>query len=302
MAETGLLVDVRDVRMVFGKKRALDGVNLSVGSGEVVGLVGPNGAGKSTLMRVLSGTSQCTGGSGHVLGTSIGSGRRRVPFVGVMIERPTFVETLDGPSNLRLLAGIRGEIGDDRIDEVLELVGLSAAAKARVRNYSQGMRQRLSLAQAIMERPRLLVLDEPTNGLDPDGIIEMRAILRGQARAVGCGVLISSHLLAEVEAVCDRVVLIERGRVRDEFRPGGTGHARIRLELADARQAHLVSACDGVLSTQEVAQPGQLTIEASIAVPDLVIALVNAGVRVEAIFRHAGRLEDVYRQKVGRDA
>lgn len=302
MAEGGVLLDVRGVRKSFGSKRALDGIDLRVTAGEVVGLVGPNGAGKSTLMKVLCGTSSCSSGAGHVLGAPITPGRRHMPFVGVMIERPTFIETLDGRANLRMLAGIRREIGHERIEEVLEHVGLADAAKVRVRAYSQGMRQRLSLAQAIMERPRLLVLDEPTNGLDPDGIIEMRGILRDQAHTTGCGILISSHLLAEVEAVCDRVILIERGRVREEFSPGDTGRAHVRLELADPSQASLVAACEGVIALAEGESPGRLTVETSRAIPDLVVELVGRGVRIEAILRDVGRLEDVYRSKVGRGA
>lgn len=222
--------------------------------------------------------------------------------MGVMIERPTFIEMLDGRANLRLLAGIRGETSDDRIDEVLELVGLGDTRRVRVRQYSLGMRQRLSLAQAIMERPRLLVLDEPTNGLDPDGILEMRRLLRDQVHMEGCGVLVSSHLLAEVEAVCDRVILIERGRIRGEFRPGDNPQSEIRLEVSDPVQACLVELIDGVEAVAEGESESHLVVRTDMAVPDLVRALVESGVGIEAVYRRAARLEEVYRETVGRSA
>ncbi len=296
------LVDVRGVHKAYGHKRALAGVDLVVSPGEVVGLVGPNGAGKSTLMKVLCGVASCMQGSGHVLGASIDDRRRELPFMGVMIERPTFIEMLDGRANLRLLAGIRGETSDDRIDEVLELVGLGDTRRVRVRQYSLGMRQRLSLAQAIMERPRLLVLDEPTNGLDPDGILEMRRLLRDQVHMEGCGVLVSSHLLAEVEAVCDRVILIERGRIRGEFRPGDNPQSEIRLEVSDPVQACLVELIDGVEAVAEGESESHLVVRTDMAVPDLVRALVESGVGIEAVYRRAARLEEVYRETVGRSA
>ena len=212
----GALATLSGVSKRRGRKVVLDGVSLAIEPGTVIGIVGPNGAGKSTLLRLLAGFTEPTEGNGCVLGHAIGSSRQPTPFVGYMPERPGFVEHLSGPANLRMLAAIRGQIGRSGVAEALGRVGLDPSDRKPVRAYSLGMRQRLSLAQATMERPQLLLLDEPTNGLDPHGVVLVRETLRANARA-GAAVVISSHLLAEVETLCDRVLLLSGGRLAEEW-------------------------------------------------------------------------------------
>ena len=205
-------VRLRGVSKDYGRHHVLRDISLKVGHGEVVGLVGPNGTGKTTLLGIMSGLIRPSDGSGCVLGESIGPNKRPTPFVGIMLEKPAFIEHRSACANLRFLAAIRGRLGDREIEQALADVGLSCRDRRPVRAYSQGMRQRLSLAQAVMERPRLLLLDEPTNGLDPLGVIELRRTVREVAQQ-GAAVIVSSHLLAEVAALCSRIVIVVDGRV-----------------------------------------------------------------------------------------
>lgn len=295
---TTSLVDVRGVKKVYGRKVVLEDVTLAVRSGEVVGLVGPNGAGKTTLIRIISGMSRPTSGQGTVLGRDVGASDGQVPFMGLMVERPMFIETLSGRKNLALLFGIRGEGDESWVSDVLARVGLDPGDRKPVRSYSLGMRQRLSLAQAIGERPPLVVLDEPTNGLDPSGIIEMRGLVRTLADRDRMGVLLTSHLLGEVEAVCDRVIVISGGRVQRVYSPMADRERIVMiLEVASADDAARVSSIAGV---SVVGSDGPLILRIRIDgdAPSTVRALVQAGVGIESLQRDRGGLERAYMEAV----
>jgi ABC-2 type transport system ATP-binding protein len=193
----------------YGDLAAVDGVDLTVRAGEVYGFLGPNGAGKTTTLRMVLGLIRPTAGSVRVLGHAPGPGR--LDGVGALIEGPAFYPYLSGRDNLRVLARYTGVPGA-RIDAVLDTVDLRGRAKDPYRAYSLGMKQRLGVAAALLKDPQLLVLDEPTNGLDPAGMAEMRSLIR-RVGASGRTVLLSSHLLGEVEQICDRVGVIARGRI-----------------------------------------------------------------------------------------
>jgi ABC-2 type transport system ATP-binding protein len=195
----------------FGAVTAVDHLTVELPEGGVVGLLGPNGAGKSTLIRMLLGLVRPTDGDATVLGASIRWPERYAARVGALVESPAFVPGLSARANLRSLAELR-HLRPGRVDEVLETVGLSGRDREPVRNFSLGMKQRLGIAFALLPDPDLLVLDEPTNGLDPAGIVEIRGLLRSLGRT-GRTVLVSSHLLAEVEAMCDHAVVIRHGRL-----------------------------------------------------------------------------------------
>ncbi|MCL2503628.1 MAG: ABC transporter ATP-binding protein [Coriobacteriia bacterium] len=207
-----LAVRLRGVTKQYRRQTALKAVSLTLASGSITGLVGPNGAGKTTLLKLLAGLISPTDGSGSVFGHEFSPHRRAMVFVGLMPEHPAFIEYLSGAANLRAFAAIRNQIGEKEIADALAHVGLDANDRKPVRAYSQGMRQRLSLAQAIMEQPRLLLLDEPANGLDPHGVVMLRDVVKDMA-AQGCTVVLSSHLLSEVETVSERVLLIDGGRI-----------------------------------------------------------------------------------------
>ena len=193
----------------YGPLTAVDDLHLTVHPGEVYGFLGPNGAGKTTTLRMLLGLVRPTAGTVRLLGRPPGAGR--LAGVGALIEGPAFYPYLSGRDNLMVLARYSG-VGADRAALVLDLVDLTDRAGDRYAGYSLGMKQRLGVAAALLKDPRLLILDEPTNGLDPAGMADMRTLLR-RLGAGGCTVLVSSHLLGEVEQVCDRVGVISGGRL-----------------------------------------------------------------------------------------
>lgn len=195
----------------FGDRVVVSDLALSIPSGSVCGLIGPNGAGKTTTIRMLLGLVRPTSGSGTVLGHSLTDPAAYLSSVGALIESPSCYPTLSGRANLKVLARLGG-IDDSRIANVLERVGLTERAADPYRTYSLGMKQRLGIAAALLPEPSLLVLDEPGNGLDPAGIVEIRLLMRSLSD-LGITILVSSHLLAEVEQVCDHVIMINTGRL-----------------------------------------------------------------------------------------
>jgi ABC-2 type transport system ATP-binding protein len=190
---------------------AVDGVDIDLPAGVVGGFVGPNGAGKTTTIQLLLGLVAPTGGTARVLGESIAHPERYLRRVGALIESPFFYPALSGRRNLQVLTRL-GRLDDSRIDEVLAIVELSNRADDRVKTYSLGMKQRLGVAAALLPDPDLVILDEPTNGLDPAGIREMRNVMRGLADR-GITVLVSSHLLGEIQAICDHLMMIDHGKI-----------------------------------------------------------------------------------------
>jgi len=205
------VVTTTDLTRRFGAITALDAVTLELPPGGIVGLVGPNGSGKSTLIRTLLGLIRPTSGAATVLGHPITNPKTYASGVGAMIESPAFVASLSARANLTSLAHLHGT-PMPRVDEVLAQVGLFGRDREPVRRFSLGMKQRLGIAAALLTEPNLLILDEPTNGLDPAGIVEIRGLLRAIARD-GRTVIVSSHLLSELEAICDHLVIIRFGKV-----------------------------------------------------------------------------------------
>ncbi|MBO9325907.1 MAG: ABC transporter ATP-binding protein [Roseiflexus sp.] len=196
----------------FGDRVAVDRINLEVRSGEIFGFLGPNGAGKTTTISMLLGLIRPTSGRAFVLGYDIQKETAAaLREVGAMIESPAFYPYLSGRDNLRVLARAAG-LPDRRVDEVLEQVDLSSRARDRFSAYSQGMKQRLGIAAALLHRPRLIMLDEPTNGLDPAGQLEIRNLVRSLADS-GRTVFLCSHMLHEVEQICQRVAILKQGRI-----------------------------------------------------------------------------------------
>jgi ABC-2 type transport system ATP-binding protein len=213
LVEAGAALVARGLAKRYGRQVALDGLDLRVPNGTVYGFLGPNGAGKTTTMRILTGLVHPDAGSVELLGRPFGRGDRRALFdVGALIEAPSFYPFLSGRENLRALAASGAPVPRGRVDEVLDLVSLRDRAGDRVSGYSMGMRQRLGIAAALLNDPKLLLLDEPANGLDPAGIVGMRETLRALA-AQGRAVLVSSHILSEVEQLADVVGIIARGRL-----------------------------------------------------------------------------------------
>ena len=241
----GLALATRGLRKSYGKRLALDGLDLSVPNGVVYGFLGPNGAGKTTTMRLLTGLLHPDAGTIDLLGKPFRRGdRQRLFDVGALIESPSFYPYLNGRQNLRALAAAGASVPAGRIEELLELVGLRDRARDKLAGYSLGMKQRLGIAGALLSDPKLLLLDEPANGLDPAGIVAMRETLRRLA-ASGKTVFVSSHLLAEVQVLADVVGIIAAGKlVREgtlDAMLNDQGVVRVRVALAqfDAARAIL---------------------------------------------------------------
>ncbi|MGO4258910.1 ABC transporter ATP-binding protein [Marmoricola sp. RAF53] len=247
-----LVVEATGLRKTFGgglrggRVVAVDDLDLQVERGTVHGFLGPNGSGKTTTIRMLLGQTRPDRGDIHVLGAQLPYGRRKVAHrVGAVVERPRFSPDLSGRRNLELLAGLAG-VPRARVDAVLERVGLDGAGRDRYRGYPPGMRQRLGVASALLRAPELLILDEPSHGLDPAEIIEMRELIRSLG-ADGVTVLLGSHILAEVQQVCAAVTIIGDGKVLATGRVEdllGESAARTRVEVAypDAAAKHLTAA------------------------------------------------------------
>ena len=206
-----IAVEVSGLTKDFGSFRAVDDLTFELPQGDVIGFVGPNGAGKSTTIRMLLGLIRPTAGSGQVFGEPIDNPPAYMDRVGALVESPTLYPQLSGYRNLLVLTRL-ADLPTARIDEVLDIVKLTHRAQDRYSDYSLGMKQRLGIAAALLQDPDLLILDEPTNGLDPAGTVEMRSLLRGLGEA-GTTVMVSSHLLSEIQAACDRLVMIQRGQM-----------------------------------------------------------------------------------------
>ena len=252
MTDTNLALATRGLRKSYGSRLALDGLDLSVPTGVVYGFLGPNGAGKTTTMRVLTGLVHPDGGAIEMFGRPFNRrDRRRLFDVGALVETPAFYPYLSGRDNLRALAASGAPTPARRVDEVLEVVGLRERGSDKVSRYSLGMKQRLGIAGALLNDPKLLLLDEPSNGLDPAGIVAMRDMLRHLA-AIGKTVFISSHLLAEVQQMADVVGIIAAGRLVREGSMqellAGEGIVRVRVEPAEVAAA---AATLGRLTTPE---------------------------------------------------
>ena len=237
----GLALATRGLRKSYGKRLALDGLDLSVPAGVVYGFLGPNGAGKTTTMRLLTGLLHPDAGTIELLGKPFRRGdRHRLFEVGALVESPSFYPYLNGRQNLRALAAAGDHVAPKRVDEMLELVGLHERSKDKVSGYSLGMKQRLGIAGALLSDPKLLLLDEPANGLDPAGIVAMRETLRRLA-AGGKTVFVSSHLLAEVQVLADVVGIIAAGKlVREgplETLLNDQGVVRVRVAPAQVEAA-----------------------------------------------------------------
>ena len=206
-----LAISVSQLSKVYGDRQAVNQASFEVPVGSICGFVGPNGSGKTTTMRMLLGLIKPTHGSGTVLGEDIKHPEKYLSQVGAMIEGPAFYPALSGAENLRVLASIGG-FSQNRVATLLEQVGLGDRGDSKYKTYSLGMKQRLGIAAALLPQPKLLVLDEPTNGLDPSGIQEIRNLIKDMAKS-GTSIFVSSHLLSELEMISDHLVMLREGKV-----------------------------------------------------------------------------------------
>jgi ABC-2 type transport system ATP-binding protein len=278
------IIETQHLSKRFGERQAVFDLNLEVPRGSAFGFLGHNGAGKTTLIRMLLGLTAPTAGTMHMLGRALPQAHSNVlARVGAIVEEPHFHGHLSGRENLRVIAAVRGPEAMGRIDSSLRRVGLLDRADDRVRTYSQGMRQRLGVARCLLADPELLILDEPMNGLDPGGILELRTMIRdlvGEGRTV----FLSSHLLDEVEKTCDAAAVIDRGRLIAQG-PINTLLAQDRAELEiGCGQTHLaLDVLDGhpaVINARETLDGLRVILTEIEAAAQINATLVESGVPV----------------------
>ncbi|MGI5127566.1 ABC transporter ATP-binding protein [Pseudonocardia sp. CA-107938] len=292
------------LRKVFGATVAVDGIDLEVPAGSVLGMLGPNGSGKTTLIRMLLGLTRPTAGTVELLGHPVpAAADRALPHVGALVEGPGFHPFLSGRENLARMAAaeplLPSRDARGRVAAVLERVGLAAAADRRYRGYSLGMKQRLGLAAALLVPRRLVVLDEPTNGLDPAGTRDVRRII-GELHAGGATVIVSSHLLAEVEATCTHVAVLQAGGLvatgeLSALLASGTGGLVVVTPEVDGA-VRALRATGATAYRAESAEPAVVVGEDGPPAPEVIALLVRAGIPVHEARRRRTNLEELFAQ------
>ena len=287
------MLKINALRKSFGGKPALRGISLSVGKGEIHGLLGHNGAGKSTTLGIILGMVMADSGEVTIDGIPVSSQRSQaLRKVGAIFEAPAFYDYLSGWENLRILMGYSGGFDADAAQKTVDEVGLTQRIHSKVRTYSHGMRQRLALAQALLPEPELLLLDEPTDGLDPEGIKWFRDFILNLRDSRGMTVLFNSHLLAEVELMCDRVTILRQGELVFEGAIDGLREEtdRFAADLDCWEKAMPVILSQG----GNMAAPGIIQIPHGSDPSILLAALVQAGIKLRSFSPVRRSLEDVY--------
>ncbi|WAA09817.1 ABC transporter ATP-binding protein [Fervidibacillus albus] len=292
-----------DVKKTIKKKEIIKGISLQVKQGEVYGLIGPNGAGKTTTIRMIVGLMNMSGGDIKILGESIrhnftGSIRN----VGAIVENPKFYPFMSGMQNLKHFANMYDHLPKDRIKEVVSLLGLEKVIHQKVKTYSLGMRQRLGIAQAILHKPKVLILDEPTNGLDPAGIREIREYIRKLADVEQVAVIISSHLLAEIELICDQIGIIQHGeliteRVVGEVDVDENENTKVIFDIQE------IDVAKGVLTEMEIPfmeEKNRLVVEMKRDhIPTVVKSFVEKDISIFGVTAVQASLEDQFLELTG---
>ena len=288
-------IRLENLRKAFRGKPALHGVSFAVERGEIFGLLGHNGAGKSTALGILLGQVFPDEGEAFIGGISVQRERARaLAKVGAIFEAPRFYDYLSGWRNLEIFTSYSAVVPRKQMEDAVEFVGLTARIHDKVGAYSQGMRQRLGVAQALLPEPEIVLLDEPTNGLDPEGIAEMRALIQRLNRERGFTVLFCSHLLSEVEQLCDRVAILNQGSLIytgrwHDLAPKGQ---RFRLDVEPWEKI------PALLNGASVVEPGVIELPTGADIADIVVRLVQAGVKVRTVQPERLTLEQLYLQRV----
>ncbi|OJU12825.1 MAG: bacitracin ABC transporter ATP-binding protein [Clostridiales bacterium 43-6] len=295
-----IVLQTENLSKSFGSRKIIDNISLSVYAGEVFGFLGPNGAGKTTTIKMIMGFLGIDSGSISVCGLNLKKDyENAMAQVGGIVENPEMYKTLSGLTNLKMYARLHDGVTPERIQEVVRLVGMEQRIKEKVKKYSLGMKQRVGLAQAILHRPKLLILDEPTNGLDPAGIRELRDILKNLAHKENTAVLVSSHLLAEMQLMCDRVGIINNGKLIgvkqiNELLDDATVTPRYRFYTSEAAKASEILSSDySVVLKNVTGEYIELQIYEN-KVPDINFLLAGGGVPITGIHKVETSLEEAF--------
>lgn len=296
---------VTNVSKSFGRKKIIDNVSFEIYPGEVFGFLGPNGAGKTTMIKMIMGFLSMDEGSVEINGFDREKNyEKAMRSIGGIVENPEMYKDMTGRENLRMYARLQSRIQKERIEEVLTIVGMQDRADEKVRKYSLGMKQRIGVAQAMVHKPRVLILDEPTNGLDPAGIRELRDILIKLAHEEQVAVMVSSHLLSEMQMMCDRVGIIDRGRLLDiktmeELRnlSGGASTQRIKVSRpSEASEVLKGLGFDKIANITDSEMDVQVN---GVDIPRVVKALVDGGFDISGVRLLESSLEDAFLRITG---
>ena len=304
MQEPEIVLDVRNLSKKIGKSLIINDVSFQLNQGEVLGLLGPNGSGKTTILKMLVGLLKPSSGAIHIKSFNINTQfAKAITHVGAIIENPILYDYLSGTDNLVHFFRMTERFSYERIDEMIELLKMEDYIQDKVFTYSLGMRQRLGLAQALLHQPSILLLDEPTNGLDPEGIMNLRETLRKLATEQGVSIIISSHILSEIELICDSVLVmndgqcIERGFIRDLGNGANTKHMYVFTLLHTEAAKRILQDHYGSESIDQHTTGFSINLETQ-EVADLNRLLVTSGIDVIGIQRRDSPLEDLFVHKL----
>jgi len=293
-----VVIQTNNLTKSFGRQIAVRDLTLRVGIGDVYGFLGPNGAGKSTTIRMLLGLIRPNRGEALLFGCNISKNRREIlKDVGALVEAPSFYKYLTARDNLRILSRLSGGCTEKRIDEVLDVVGLLDRANDKVCTFSHGMCQRLGVAQALLPQPKVVILDEPTSGLDPQGIKDMRELIKWLATEQKVTVFLSSHLLHEVEQVCNRVGIIHRGKLLAEGNVDQLLQRKTEVVEFTVDDASRAAEVVRHFEWAEITAVNTSRMEVQVAhqrIPDLNRSLVNEGIGVFSITPKTVNLEELF--------
>ncbi len=292
------IVELKGLSKTIGKKKIIDNLNLQLFPGQITGFLGPNGAGKTTTIRMMAGLMKPSSGEVIVEGQTLTDHfEETMSKVGVIVENPEMYKYMSGWKNLLHFARMNKSITKERITEVVNQVGMQNRIHEKVSSYSLGMRQRLGLAQALLHRPKFLILDEPTNGLDPAGIREFRTYLRKIAVEDGVSVFVSSHLLTEIELMCDRIAIIQNGQLIDIREMNQKEEAHYYIEAQPVEQTRELL---GELElTVEVSGPGFIVKVEQVQIPAIIQSMVTANLQIFAVQPFRKTLEDQFLEMTG---
>ena len=295
-----LILKCEDLHKSFRKKEILKGVSLEINKGDILGFIGPNGAGKTTTIKLILGLQKINSGKVIINGFDIKTNfEKAISKVGAIIENPDLYMYMSGLDNLKIIANLYPNVDEKRIKEVIKLVGLENRINDKVSRYSLGMRQRLGVAQAILHKPNLLILDEPTNGLDPEGIKDLRNLLIKLAKEENMGILISSHNLAELESFCNKVCIIKNGSIVEtsdiDTVKKESSEGNYIIELNDAKTARLI-----IGDMSEAIDNTHLKVHSNKEnIPIVVKKLVLQDIKIYCITEETISLEDAFLKKTG---
>ena len=288
------VLEVKNIDKFFGKKQILKDISFDIEEGEILGFVGPNGSGKTTTIKIILGLQQASRGEVFINGNNIKDNyENAIRKVGAIVESPDMYMYLSGLENLKLVANYYN-ISHNEIERVVEFVGLKDRIKDKVSKYSLGMRQRLGIAQAILNKPNLLIVDEPTNGLDPSGIIEFRNMLKELAKKEKMSIFISSHNLAEIENICDKVLLLKEGKiVSSDVLKEVENNDKYKLELSSTLKLKKEEKVE-IIDDNYIYYLGNKE-----DIAKFIETLVNKKIKIYSVIKCKESLEDIFIKKTG---